>query len=252
MSDTANVTPISRKTAGGAESAPPAKQAAETGTLDGKRRSAHAKAHATAPAMPWERDSYASTAVAEILDRSIHAAAARMTGGLSPSSLADSYFDWLSHLMFSPGKQAQLVEKARKKQLRYMNFAQKCALKGEEGSPCIEPLPQDKRFSNPAWSTYPFNMLSQGFLLTQQWWHAATTGVKGVTPQHERAVEFAARQMLDVFSPSNYILTNPEILNATLQQGGANLVRGFQNFAEDMERSASGRPPVGAEAFTPG
>lgn len=201
---------------------------------------------------PWERDSYASTAIVEIIDRSLHAAAARATASLSPAALAGAYFDWLTHLMISPGKQAQLVEKARKKWLRYLNFAARCAMRGGESEVCIEPLPQDKRFADPAWSKFPYNLMSQGFLLQQQYWHNATTGVRGVTPQHERAVEFAARQMLDIFSPSNFIFTNPEILNATMAEGGANLVRGWQNLAEDVERAASASPPVGAENFIPG
>jgi polyhydroxyalkanoate synthase len=205
-----------------------------------------------APETPWERDSYASTAIVEILDRSLHAAAARTTASLSPASLAGAYFDWLMHLMFSPGKQVQLVEKARRKWFRYFNYAARCALRRGDSEVCIEPLPQDKRFADPAWSKFPYNLMSQGFLLQQQFWHNATTGVRGVTPQHERAVEFASRQVLDIFSPSNFILTNPEILNATIAEGGANLVRGWQNLAEDVERAMSAGPPVGAENYLPG
>ena len=55
-------------------------------------------------------------------------------------------------------------------------------------------------------------------MLNQQWWHNATTGVEGVTSQHEDVVTFAARQMLDMFSPSNFALTNPEVLAKTVQR----------------------------------
>ena len=65
-------------------------------------------------------------------------------------------------------------------------------------------------------------------------------------------MEFMSRQMLDVFSPANFLLTNPEILQRTLRQGGANLVNGFRNLVEDWERAASGKKPVGAERFEVG
>ncbi|MCL4166192.1 UNVERIFIED_CONTAM: hypothetical protein GTU68_016255, partial [Idotea baltica] len=76
--------------------------------------------------------------------------------------------------------------------------------------------------------------------------------VEGVTEQHENVVEFAARQILDVFSPSNFPLTNPQVLAQTYSQGGMNLVRGWQNFIEDAARMNAGKKPVGAEAFEVG
>jgi polyhydroxyalkanoate synthase len=65
-------------------------------------------------------------------------------------------------------------------------------------------------------------------------------------------LEFVFRQMLDVFAPSNFVLTNPEILKKTQAEAGQNLVRGFWNLVEDWERAANGRPPVGSEKFTVG
>jgi len=207
-------------------------------------------------ASPLERDSYTSTALAEVLDRATHAYIAKATMGLSPASLIGAYLDWLTHLTASPGKRLQLVEKSFRKVLRLQRYAMTCALRGAEhdgtASLCVEPLPQDSRFSAPAWQQFPFNVFYQSHLLAQQWWHVATTGVPGVSAQHERAVEFAARQILDVFAPSNFVLTNPEVLAATYQSMGQNFVRGFQNFLDDWDRAVSGKPPVGAENFRPG
>ncbi len=199
-----------------------------------------------------ERDSYASTALQEVIDKSVHAMAARVTGGLSPSGLAGAYADWMVHLATSPGKQMQLMQKAAKKSLRLTSYAARCAAGRDGAHPCIEPLAQDKRFRGEAWQKWPYNLLYQSFLLNQQWWHNATTGVRGVTKQHENVVEFASRQILDVFSPSNYLFTNPEVLQKTAEQGGQNLVQGLQNFADDWERAMGGKKPAGSEAFQVG
>ena len=205
--------------------------------------------HNNSAAETFERDSYASTAFQEILDRSFHAGAARVTGGLSPSALAGAYADWALHLMTSPGKQTQLVEKAVRKAQRLTRYASRCATEKDAASPCITPLPQDRRFQGEAWQQWPYNLMYQSFLLNQQWWHNATVGVRGVTQQHENVVEFAARQLLDVFSPSNYAFTNPEVMEKTVKEGGQNLVRGFQNFMEDWDHAVSGKKPAGTEEF---
>ncbi len=188
--------------------------------------------------------------LAESLDRAVHAGLARFTAGLSPAALTLAYLDWWVHLAQSPGKQLRLGEKALRKGVRLGQYAARAA--DPETAPCIEPLPQDRRFMDPAWRRWPYNLIYQSFLLNQQWWCNATTGVRGVSRQNEAIVEFATRQLLDVFSPSNYPLTNPEILDATIREGGLNLVRGFENFVKDWERATSGKKPVGAEDYQPG
>jgi poly[(R)-3-hydroxyalkanoate] polymerase subunit PhaC len=198
-----------------------------------------------------ERDSYASTALGDVVDRSLNAAAARFTAGLSPAALAEAWFDWLTHLAHAPGKRIQLLEKAVKKTARIVGYGVATGLPGGPAR-CIEPLPQDRRFNGEAWQRWPYNLIYQNFLLNQQWWHNATTGVRGVSKQHERMVEFTARQILDMLSPSNSLLTNPELLERTVREGGLNLARGLRNVIEDWERAISGKKPVGADQFEVG
>jgi polyhydroxyalkanoate synthase len=197
------------------------------------------------------RDSFAATAFAETIDRSVHALTARFTAGLSPIALANAYSDWACHLAFLPGKRMHLVEKAAKKWLRFATYVARRSLQPET-PPCIEPLPQDRRFEAPAWREAPFDLYWQSFLLVQQWWHNAMTGVRGVTRQDENIVAFGTRQWLDLMSPSNHFLTNPEVLARTQAEGGMNLVRGAQNLLEDWRRSIGGEKPVGSEAFVAG
>jgi polyhydroxyalkanoate synthase len=210
----------------------------------------HGPAHALSH--PDLRDSYAVTALSDIVDRSTHAAAARFTAGLSPAALAAACLDWAAHLAFSPGKRVQLVDKALRKAMRFATYAGRCALHNDNATYCIEPLPQDRRFAGEAWHRWPYNLIHQAFLLNQQWWYNATTGIRGMRRKHETMVEFAARQALDMVSPSNFLLTNPDIQQRTLAQRGMNLVQGVQNLVEDWERAMSGRKPVGTERFAVG
>jgi polyhydroxyalkanoate synthase subunit PhaC len=198
------------------------------------------------------RDSYAVTAFADITDRALHASLARFSAGLSPAALAQAYFDWATHLAYAPGKRLQLVDKAVRKAVRFANYIGRCALQGSKSECCIEPLPQDKRFAADEWQQWPFNAIHQAFLLQQQWWHNATTGVRGLSKQHEDVVEFASRQILDMVAPSNFVLTNPIVLRETIAKGGFNFVAGFQNFLEDWERAISGKKPAGSERFVVG
>ncbi|WP_241525692.1 PHA/PHB synthase family protein [Pseudophaeobacter leonis] len=188
----------------------------------------------------------------QALDKGLKAALAKFTAGLSPIALTSAYSDWAMHLASAPGKRLELLEKAGKKTWRLANHAAHCIGNPDSSDTCITPLPQDRRFKDESWQKWPYNLMYQSFLLNQQWWHNATTSVEGVTQQHENVVEFASRQILDVFSPSNYALTNPEVLQQTAQQGGMNLFRGWQNFIEDFSRASSGQRPVGSEDFAVG
>lgn len=210
----------------------------------GKRRKSRSKAAHTA--VQAEGPDPVSS-----LDRLLRATVGRSTLGISPVALWLAYADWAMHLSTSPGKCQQLTEKALRKAVRLLIAAPR-QLSGAPSSPVIDPLPQDHRFEAAAWQRPPFNLIYQAFLLSQQWWHSATTGVGGVSRHHEQVVAFATRQLLDTISPVNFLATNPEALTATLREGGWNLLRGALNFWSDWERAAGGKPPIGADAFRPG
>ena len=184
------------------------------------------------------------------LDRFGHAMLASLTNGMSPASLAQASTDWALHLALAPGKQGQLLEKMASKALRWWLYTYRALRPACD--PCIEPLPQDRRFADPSWDAWPYNVLHQGFLLAQQWWHVATTGVPGMTRHHEEMVNFAARQWLDRVAPSNFIATNPVVQRETRQRGGANLWDGWLNAFDDWRRVVEGDKPAGAEAYEVG
>lgn len=189
--------------------------------------------------------------IAETLDRAAMAAIAQVTSGLAPATILQAFTDWYFHLACSPGKRLQLGAKAARKSMRLADYMVRSAA-NRDAAPAIEPLPQDRRFSDPAWQQWPFDLFAQGFLLHQQWWHAATTGVGGVTRHHEEVVEFAVRQMLDTMAPTNVLATNPVLQRKIAATGGTCLVDGFQHLIEDLQRMVRGEPPAGAEAFRVG
>ncbi len=156
---------------------------------------------------------------------------ARLAHGISPASVTLAYADWFSHLMASPPKQHALAASAVRKSLLWLQYAPqswhgKCA-------PCVKPPPHDKRFSRREWQAPPFSALAQAFLLQEQWWAEAMTGVRGVSRHHEDVVAFTMRQWLDMWSPSNFVATNPRVLTETLATGAANLATGMANWWRD-------------------
>ena len=188
--------------------------------------------------------------VLEIIDRQVNAATGRLTMGVSPVALTMAYFDWLAHLAASPAKQLQLAQRALANALRLGEYALRSA-SDPNASPCVDPA-RDHRFAHEGWRRFPFNLIHQGFLLDEQWWNEATTGIRGVSRQHEKAVSFIARQLLDMMSPSNVPVLNPEVLQTTLEERGANLRRGGEYFIDDLRRASTGEKPAGAEAFQVG
>lgn len=181
-------------------------------------------------------------------DLALRAWLGNFTANVSPAALSLAWQDWASHLALSPDKQKELTLLAQNGMRRWIEFAQASTI-GAPFEP-VAPLAQDKRFSDPAWNAWPWNVVSQGFLLTQQWWHRATCGVNGVAPHHTDVMTFMARQLLDALAPSNFILTNPAAQQATVATGGRNLLHGFLRATTDMQHAlARTTSPL---AFGPG
>ena len=187
------------------------------------------------------------------IDRLLHAWIGRFSGHISPASLTLAFVDWVLHLQASPAKQQELITEMHSRCLRLALYAL-CAQQAPRQTPCppVAPLPQDRRFDAPAWQQWPFNVYSQGFLLTQQWWHRATAGVRGVAAHHEDVVTFTMRQLLDVVAPSNFIATNPVLLQHTLQTGGANLMQGALQLFTDWRDHMAGQRPAASNLFRTG
>ena len=110
-------------------------------------------------------------------------------------------------------------------------------LSGEETpKPAIEPSPRDKRFQDPEWkSNQFFDFMMQLYLLTTQWAHELVRNAEGLDPHTRKKAEFYVQQITNALSPSNFVLTNPEVLRETLASKGDNLVRGMKMLAEDIE-----------------
>ncbi|WP_084539978.1 PHA/PHB synthase family protein [Azorhizobium doebereinerae] len=184
-------------------------------------------------------------------DRMVQAFVARFTGGLSPAALELAWTDWGIHMASAPGKRAELILKAWRKAARLAGYAARASLDAN-APPVIAPLPGDERFSSPAWQKWPYSLYAQNFLLTQQWWHNVTHEVPGTSRHTQDVTSFLVRQMLDMASPSNLPLTNPDVLAAAHAEGGANFMRGWQNWMDDTVAAMSGAPAKGTENFRPG
>jgi polyhydroxyalkanoate synthase len=109
-------------------------------------------------------------------------------------------------------------------------------LAGEQAPPAIVPSPRDKRFADPEWkSNQFFDFLMQLYLLTTPWAQDLVRNAEGVDPHTRKKAEFYVQQITNALAPSNFVLTNPEVLRETLSSNGDNLVRGMKMLAEDIE-----------------
>ena len=106
---------------------------------------------------------------------------------------------------------------------------------GQDAPPAIAPSPRDKRFADPEWkSNQFFDFVMQLYLLTTKWAQELVRDAEGLDPQTRRKAEFYVQQVTNALSPSNFVLTNPEVLRETVASSGENLARGLKMLAEDI------------------
>ncbi|MFM8467241.1 MAG: PHA/PHB synthase family protein [Oxalobacteraceae bacterium] len=163
------------------------------------------------------------------VDDAVHERLSQFTMGLSPISLALACADWAMHLATSPGRQMELAERAMQLiQDELQASARRTAGVAEEE--------KDARFSDPAWSQWPYSMLKDSFKAGDTWWKDATQ-VDGMSEHRQQMVSFFARQWMDAMSPSNWALTNPEVFRKAWETGGQSVMQGLKLFLQDMQQS---------------
>jgi len=107
---------------------------------------------------------------------------------------------------------------------------------GEPAEPVAEPEPKDNRFKDPEWSENPvFDFLKQAYLISSRWAEDLVENAEGLDERTRHKAQFYLKQIASALSPSNFLLTNPELIRETLRENGANLVRGVEMLAEDIE-----------------
>src|SRR6266550_2369580 len=137
-----------------------------------------------------------------------------------PMHLTRTFMDFTAKMLADPNR---LVQAQIELWQQYMKLWQATAqrMMGQPAEPLVEPAKGDKRFADPAWKDeVVFDYLKQSYLLTARWLQGTVKQVEGV----------------DALSPSNFALTNPQVLKATVESKGENLVKGLQNLLTDLER----------------
>ena len=158
------------------------------------------------------------------------------SGGMDPMAIGRAFMEMTARLMSDPAK---LMEAQISLWQDYMNLWQSTAkrMMGQEADPVIAPAKDDRRFKDAAWQdNQVFDFVKQSYLLTARWLQSTVQNVEGLDEKTARKIDFYTRQFVDAMAPSNFVLTNPEVLRATIESRGENLVKGLENLLEDLER----------------
>ena len=183
------------------------------------------------------------------MDRAFRTALAQASQGSSPLELALATMDWISHLAISPGKRVQLAQSflGKLQQLGIYSVESLFNKSAEGPASAIE-----RRMSSEAWQKWPFKVFAQAHQVSKDWWKEATIGVEGVRNEHEIQIHALADQILDMLSPANSPLTNPEVLQTTVKERGMNLARGLRFLVRDQLRDAANNGVAENDAFKVG
>ena len=150
-------------------------------------------------------------------------------------NLTGTFLDFTAKLMADPQK---VVAAQMELMQQYMRLWQATTdrMMGKPAEPVID-APKDKRFADPAWRDEAiFDHVKQSYLLTSRWLTGLSKDVEGLSPHERQKVDFHMRQFVDAMAPTNFVATNPQVLRATVESGGENLVKGLRNVLEDLER----------------
>ncbi len=172
--------------------------------------------------------------VSDFLER--QSADGNVQSNYDPLNIAGAFFEMTTRMMADPAK---LMQAQMNLWQDYMRLWQTTAQRmlGEAADPVAEPERGDRRFKDPAWDENQlFDFIKQSYLLTARWLQSTVQEVEGLDSKTAKKVDFYTRQFMDAMAPSNFVVTNPEVLRATLESGGENLVNGLQNLLEDLER----------------
>ncbi len=153
-----------------------------------------------------------------------------------PAIIAGAFAEFAGRAAANPGRLAAAQFELWQEHVSLWSaFTRK--LEGEAVEPLATPARDDRRFADAAWSEHPaFDYVKQAYLLNARWMQSAVRQVEDLDADTQRKVEFYTRQVIDAWSPSNFIATNPKVLRETLDSGGENLVRGLEHLVEDLQR----------------
>ncbi|MCP5132560.1 MAG: class I poly(R)-hydroxyalkanoic acid synthase [Gammaproteobacteria bacterium] len=155
---------------------------------------------------------------------------------MDPAIISKSFQELFDKLLKNPD---QLIDAQVNFWKNYLDLWQATSqrMQGKESKPLIEPLPGDKRFKDGQWAENAvFDFIKQSYLLAADSLQGLVRKVEGLDDKTARKVQFYTRQFVDAMAPTNFVLTNPTVLQTTLDSGGDNLVKGLQNLLADVER----------------